>query len=268
MTNKFLEITRRDGVVTLTMNLPRERNALPGPEACTEFEDACRDATLDTSVTAVILTGAGTAFSAGGNLKQMRDRNGMVPGKNAAETRHSYRNNVQKIARSVYQLEVPTIAAINGPAIGAGMDFAMMCDIRLSSEKAIYAESFVKLGIIPGGPGSWILPRLVGASKAAELSFTGETFDAAEALRLGLVSQVVAHDDLMQVANDLADRISQNPVHAVRMTKRLLRVGEHSQMETMMELSAAYQAIVHETDDHREAVAAMLEKRKPNYTGN
>lgn len=267
MSDSFLKITRDGPIVTLTMNLPEARNALPNPQACADFADACNDVTLDTSVAAVILTGAGTSFSAGGNIKQMRDRTGMVPGKNPVETRYSYRNNIQLISRSLYQIEVPTIAAINGPAIGAGMDFAMMCDIRISSERAIYAESFVKLGIIPGGPGSWILPRLVGAAKAAQMSFTGETIDAEEALRIGLVTQVVPHDDLMPTAVDLAQSIAKNPIHAVRLTKRLLREGEHSQMNSMMELSAAYQSIIHETQDHREAVAAMLEKRTPNFTG-
>jgi 2-(1,2-epoxy-1,2-dihydrophenyl)acetyl-CoA isomerase len=267
MSESFLKVTREGPIVTLTMNLPEARNALPNPQACSDFADACSDVTLDTSVAAVILTGAGTSFSAGGNVKQIRDRTGMVPGRNPMETRHSYKNNIQKISRSLYQVEVPTIAAINGPAIGAGMDFAMMCDMRIASERAIFAESFVKLGIIPGGPGSWILPRLVGAAKAAQLSFTGETFDAAEALRIGLVTEVVAHDDLMSTAQNLAAKIAQNPIHAVRFTKRLMREGEHAQMESMMELSAAFQSIIHESEDHREAVTAMLEKRKPNFTG-
>ncbi len=267
MTKHFLEVTRDGPIVTLTMNLPEARNALPDPQACTDFADACNDVTLDTSVAAVILTGAGTAFSAGGNVKQIRDRTGMVPAKNTVDTRLSYRNNIQKISRSLYQVEVPTIAAVNGPAIGAGLDFAMMCDIRISSDRASYAESFVKLGIIPGGPGSWILPRLVGMAKAAELSFSGETIDAQEALKIGLVSRVVPHDDLMSTAMEMAQKFAKNPIHAVRLTKRLLREGEHMQLGSLMELSAAFQSMVHETADHREAVAAMLEKRTPKFTG-
>ena len=167
---------------------------------------------------------------------------------------------------SLYELEVPTIAAVNGAAVGAGLDLACMCDIRIASDKARFAESFVKVGIIPGDGGAWLLPRVVGASKAAELCFTGDMIDAAEAERIGLVSKVVPHDGLMEAAQELANRIAQNPGNALRLTKRLLREGATSTLPQLLQLSAAFQAIIHETEDHREAVLSFLEKRPPVFT--
>lgn len=263
----FLAISRDGPIVTLTMNRPNERNALSDEASCEQFVNTCRELGADTSIAAVILTGAGTAFSAGGNLKRMRDRTGFAPKDTPVETRHSYRRTVQRIPLALYELEIPTIAAVNGPAIGVGLDLACMCDIRLASESATFAESFVKLGIIPGDGGAWFLPRVVGMSKAAEMTFTGDVLSAVEARECGLVSRVVPADDLMTEANAVALRIAANPRQAVRLSKRLLREGQHVRLDTLLELSAAFQAIVHETADHREAVDAWLEKRPAQFTG-
>jgi enoyl-CoA hydratase/carnithine racemase len=205
----------------------------------------------------VILTGAGSAFSAGGNVKDMRDRKGLSAG-SPYEIRNNYRRDIQNIPLNVYDLDVPTIAAVNGAAIGAGCDLACMCDIRIASERAKFAESFVKLGIIPGDGGAWLLPRLVGQSKAAELTFTGDTIDATEALACGLVSKVVPADALMNEARALAGRIAANPGHALRMAKRLLREGQHVRLDTLLEMSAAFQAIAHHTPEHDQAIDALL----------
>ena len=140
-----------------------------------------------------------------------------------------------------------------------------MCDMRIASERASFAESFVKVGIVPGDGGAWLLPRVVGQSKAAEMSFTGEALNPAEALACGLVSKVVPHDALMPSALDLARRIAANPVHSLRLTKRLLREGQHMRLSSLLELSAAFQAIIHETEDHREALDGLLEKRPPVF---
>lgn len=263
----FLDISREGPIVRLTMNRPEERNAISDVEACAQFEAVCTEISEDFSVAAVILTGAGTAFSAGGNIKKMRDRSGFAPKKTAIETRYSYKRSIQRIPLALYELEVPTIAAVNGPAIGAGLDLACMCDIRIASDKATFAESFVKVGIVPGDGGTWLLPRTVGMSKAAEMSFTGETISASEALACGLVSKVVQHDELLAAAQGLAEKIAANPAHSLRLTKRLLREGQHMQLKSLLEISAAFQAIVHETDDHREALDAMLGKRPPVFTG-
>jgi len=133
-----------------------------------------------------------------------------------------------------------------------------MCDIRIASEQARFAESFVKLGIIPGDGGAWLLPRLVGLSKAAELTFTGDMIDAAEALACGLVSKVVPADELMGEARALAERIAANPGNSLRMAKRLLREGQHVRLDTLLEMSAAFQAIAHHTVEHEEAIDALL----------
>lgn len=253
----FLQYEQDGAVVTLTMNRPDERNALSGHGQYRDFVDACARIKVDDSVSVVILTGAGSAFSAGGNVKDMRDRKGLSAG-TAYEVRNNYRRDIQNIPLNLYDLDVPTIAAVNGAAIGAGCDLACMCDIRIASDRAKFAESFVKLGIIPGDGGAWLLPRLVGQSKAAELTFTGDTIDAAEALACGLVSKVVPGEGLMDEARALADRMAANPGHSLRMAKRLLREGQHVRLDTLLEMSAAFQAIAHHTEEHDQAIDALL----------
>lgn len=155
---------------------------------------------------------------------------------------------------------------MNGPAIGAGCDLALMCDMRLASTRAVFAESFVKVGIIPGDGGAWLLPRAVGLSRVCQMAFTGEPVNASTGLAWGLVSEVVDPEQLLDAALNLAHRVSANPPDALRMTKKLIQEGQHQSLESLLELSAAMQAIAHHTDDHHEAVAAMLEKRAPRFT--
>lgn len=257
----------RDGEVVLaTLNRPDSRNPISEPDMVEALEAAVTDVNRDPTVRALVLTGAGSGFSSGGNVKDMRDRTGMFAG-GPAELRDGYRHGIQRIPRALYHCEVPTLAAVNGPAIGAGCDLALMCDIRLASTRAVFAESFVKVGIIPGDGGAWLLPRAVGMSRACEMAFTGDRVDADTALAWGLVSRVVTPDDLLPTAMALAGRIAANSPHVLRMTKKLLREGQQSTLESLLELSAAMQAIAHSTRDHREAVAAMLDKRPPQFTG-
>lgn len=258
----FLQYTQEGAVVTLTLNSPDTRNVLTGNSAPQDFVDACARINADPSVRAVILTGAGSAFSAGGDLKDMQNMFNDSP----SQLRDWYRQGVQRLAMAVYQLEVPAIAAVNGPAIGAGCDLTTMCDIRIASDKAVFAESFVKVGLIPGDGGAWLLPRVVGKSMAAELSFTGRTIDAAEALRIGLVSRVVAHDQLLAEARALAEQIACNPGGALRMSKKLLREGERLDFAPLLEMSASLQALAHKTPHHVEAVMAFVEKRRPDFS--
>ena len=267
MSRPFLIEEREGGIVTLTMDRPEERNALSYEETFAEFVDACDRVNRDISVRCVILTGRDPAFCAGGNVKNMRDRVGMFQGA-PFHIRSRYVHGIQTIPLALYEIEVPTIAAVNGAAIGAGCDLTCMCDIRLASDKARFAESFVKLGIVPGDGGAWLLPRVVGMSKALEMSFTGDMVDADEALACGLVSKVVPHEQLMDAARELAGRIAANPPQALRMTKRLLREGQHVRLDTLLQLSASYQAMAHKSEDHAEAVAAFFEKRPGNFTGN
>jgi enoyl-CoA hydratase/carnithine racemase len=140
-----------------------------------------------------------------------------------------------------------------------------MCDIRIASETARFAESFVKLGIIPGDGGAWLLPRILGVSRAAELAFTGDTIDAQQALAWNLVSRVVPPEELLPAARELAGRITRHASHVVRLTKRLMREAMHSSLDSVLELSAVFQAVSHKTADHSEAVNAFLEKRAPKF---
>ncbi|MEU7765452.1 crotonase/enoyl-CoA hydratase family protein [Nocardia sp. NPDC049190] len=259
-------IDRSGDVVVWTLNNPAARNPLSESDTIAAIEDAVTAANRDHSLRAAILTGAGSAFSSGGNVKHMRDRAGMFGG-TPAQLRQGYRHGIQRIPKALYHCEIPTIAAVNGPAIGAGCDLALMCDMRIAASTAAFAESFIKVGIIPGDGGAWLLPRAIGMARACEMAFTGEPIDAQTALEWGMVSQVVEPDVLLDAAHRLAARVSANPPHVLRMTKRLLREGQQQSLESLLELSAAMQAIAHHTDDHREAVAAMLERRPPDFTG-
>ena len=262
----FLIYEQEGGVVTLTMNNPDKRNALSGTYQAPDFLAACDRISRDITVKAVILTGAGKAFSAGGDVMAMRDKRGVSAGI-PVEIRGNYKSGIQRIPLAFYDLEVPTIAAVNGAAIGAGCDLACMCDIRIASEHAKFAESFVKLGIIPGDGGAYFLPRAIGLSAACEMTFTGDTIDAEQALAWGLVSRVVPAGKLMDTARELAERIAANPGHALRLTKRLLRESQHAKLDTVLELSAAFQALAHHTEDHDKAVAAMAAKLEARSKG-
>jgi enoyl-CoA hydratase/carnithine racemase len=257
-------IYEQDGpIVVLTMNQPEQRNPLTGNSAVADFLAAIERIHDDRGVRCVILTGAGPSFSAGGDIRDMKRQ--ATPEVSEIDIRHEYRRGIQRLTLALFDLEVPVIAAVNGHAIGAGLDLACLCDIRIASEKAQFAESFVRLGIIPGDGGAWLLPRIVGMSRAAELAFTGDTIDAQQALAWNLVSRVVPHDELMPAARELAGRITRNAAHGLRLTKRLMREAIHARLDTVLELSAVFQAICHKTPDHREAVDAFLEKRAPRF---
>ena len=263
MSDKLL-YQQEGGIVVLTLNQPESRNPISGEDMIDALVDALDQLNADPSVRCAILTAAGTAFSSGGNVKAMADAldsRATAP----TDTRGYYKSGIQRIPLAFERLDVPIIAAVNGPAIGAGCDLACMCDIRIAAESARFAESFVKVGIVPGDGGAWLLPRVVGYSKASEMAFTGDMLSAAEALACGLVSRVVPDAELMDAAMALAGRIAANPSKAVRMTKRLIREGRHTRLDTLLELSAVMQALAHTTPDHREAVTSFVEKRKPEF---
>lgn len=258
----------RDGsILTVTLNLPEKRNPISDLDMVEALIAAMEAADRDIGVRCVILTGAGSAFSSGGDLKQMKPDAGPLRASKPYETRRNYKYGIQRLPLMFQALEVPVIAAVNGPAIGAGLDLATMCDVRVAAESARFAESFVKLGITPGDGGAWLLPRIVGFSRATELALTGEMIGADEALKIGLVSHVVPDAELMAKANEIADKIASNPPHAVRMTKRLLREGQTTDLKNILELSAAMQALAHATKDNDEAINAFVEKRKPEFKG-
>lgn len=261
--NPFIRYEQDGPVVTLTLDAPATRNVLTGSNVTDEFVQACARINADPSVRVAILTGADPAFSAGGNLKDMRALFERSP----AELHEWYRNGIQRLALAVHGVEVPLVCAVNGAAIGAGCDLTTMCDIRIASERASFAESFLKVGLIPGDGGAWLLPRAVGRSMAAEMTYTGRTVDAAEALQIGLVSRVVPHERLMPEARTLARQIAEQPGVTLRLAKRLLREGERLDFPSLLEMSAGLQALAHKTPQHMEAVNAFVEKRRPDFTG-
>lgn len=255
-----------EGIATLTLNRADIRNAITHPDMIAEIKSVCDyvNTHLDTRV--LILTAVDPAFSSGGNVKDMKERKGMFAG-TPAEIEEQYRNNLQEVLLSVYNVQIPTIAAVNGSAVGAGCGLALMCDIRIASRKATFGETFLNVGLIPGDGSAFTLPQVIGMAKASELIFTAETIDADTALALSLLNHVVDHEHLLQKSREIAVKIANRPPQAVRLTKRLLRLGVHSTLEESMMNAAAYQSLCHFTDDHMEALNAMFEKRKPQFQG-
>lgn len=264
--NDPILVERRGHVALLTLNRPDTRNALSGEAMFAAFEQTFAELNADMGVRVAILTGAGTAFCSGGNVAEMRERTGMFAG-SPGEIAQRYRDGIQRIPRAFESLQVPIIAAVNGPAIGAGNDLACMCDLRIASSTARFAESFVKVGIVPGDGGCWLLPRVIGHARAAEMALTGDTIDAEEALRFGLVSRVVAPEALLDEALRLAGRIAANPPQVLRWTRQLLQQARTGTLDEALNAAGRLQGLAHHTADHAEAVAAFFERRTPTFTG-
>lgn len=257
-------LTIDNRVATLTLNRDDVRNELTGTRLIDDIEENVRWTNRDESVSVLVITGNGKAFSAGGNIKHMLARQSSFAGDvHEVQTR----SGIQRIPLALSRIDVPTIAAINGPAIGAGFDLACMCDIRLASDVAVMAESFVNIGIVPGDGGAWFLQRLVGQQRAAELCFTGRSVSASEALALGLVLDVMSPEKLMTRAIELAHSIAAKPPQALRLTKRLMKSAQGMEFPEFLDMCAAFQGMCHNTQDHLEAVGAMLEKRRPQFVG-
>ncbi|MEM7667428.1 MAG: crotonase/enoyl-CoA hydratase family protein [Pseudomonadota bacterium] len=262
----LLSIDRAGSIVTLTIDRAETMNPLGSPGDGDEFAHVCTQLNRDMEVRCVIITGAGRAFSAGGDIKAMREKSGTFGGTPPAIS-DGYRDNIHMMLRALYGLRVPIIAAINGPAIGLGCDVACLADMRIASDRAKFGVTFLKLGIIPGDGGAWILPRVIGQARAAELFYTGDVIDAATAQDWGLVSRVVPHDDLLGEAQSLAEKIARMPPHALRQAKMLLRQGQQVNYDSALEMAANTQAMMHMTEDHAEGVAALIEKREARFKG-
>lgn len=259
------------GVATLTLNDPDRRNAL-GDEMIEEVVGRLEDFRGDDAAAVLIVTGAGKAFCSGGDLKMMerwagRDKSDAPPPFDPIAQRDRYRFGIQQIPLTFRKIEKPVIAAINGPAVGAGNDLALMADIRIASDRAKFGEIFSKVGLAPGDGGAWFLTRIVGVEKACELIFTGDIIDAEEALRIGLVGRVVPADDLMKAAKELAGRIASGPVQAHKMAKFAIYRGLDQTLEESLQMMALMQSMLHGTKDHEEGVRAFLEKRAPEFKG-
>jgi enoyl-CoA hydratase/carnithine racemase len=252
----------KNGPITiLTLNQPETRNAITDQAIVDEIVDALQRVQEDQEAKALIVTGAGSAFSTGGNVKDMYNKEGMFSGD--PDTVHSnYRNGIQRIPMAFLRLDVPTIAAVNGPAIGAGCDLTCMCDIRIAGEKAQFGETFVSVGLIPGDGGAFVLPRAVGFSKALELALTCRVIDAAEALRIGLVNEVVPQERLMDRSLEVAAEIARHPARILRLAKRLFYLSQHKSLPETLEISAAYQALCHHSPEHVAALEAFFAERE------
>ena len=260
-----LQRAREGAVLLLTLDRPDARNAYS--EAMVDsLVRALDDADRDDEVRCVILTGAGAAFSAGGDLKRMLQQEGMFAG-GPVDLRRRYVDGIQRIPRRLALLEKPIIAAINGPAIGAGLDLACMCDLRIAARGAQLGSTFVKVGLVPGDGGAYFLARTLGFPRALELMLTGRLVDTDEAERIGLVHRVVEPAELLPAAQLLAEQLAALPPVALRLTKRAAYRSHDLDLEQALELAATYQGVAQNTADHAEAVRAMLERRAPHFTG-
>lgn len=266
MSYEKIEFAVSDRIGVLTLNDPATLNAISSTTMIDEIIEVLRSVPTREDLSVLVVTGAGKAFSSGGNVKDMKDKAGLFGG-TPMEIQQNYRTGIQRIPLSLYELEVPVICAVNGAAIGAGFDMTMMCDIRIASTYAKFGETFLNLGIIPGDGGAWLLPRVVGQQRAAELTFTGRVIGAEEALEIGLVLEVVEADNLMPRVMELAATMAAKPPQALRVAKRLLRAGQNMSLPNFLDMCASAQALSHHTEDHHEAVSAFFDKRPAKFVG-
>lgn len=252
-------------IAVITLDRPEARNAY-SDEMIDSLIHALDHAEDDDEVWVVVLTGEGRAFSAGGDLKAMRDRTGMFAG-DSVRLRTAYTRNIQRVPRRMLRFEKPVVAAVNGPAIGAGLDLACMCDVRVASTKAKFGSTFVRVGLIPGDGGAWFLSRVVGPAKATEMVLTARVLDATQGEAIGLVSRVVEPEALLDAAMELAQEICGNAPLAVRLAKQAMLNSHNLTGEQALQLASTYQGIVQRTPDHDEGVLAMLERRAPEFKG-
>jgi len=254
----------RDKVATLTFNRDDVRNALTGTNLINDIIDTLEWVEHSGEANALVFTGAGKGFSSGGNVKDMHDRTGMFSG-SVEDIAVAYKATIQRIPLKMAEISFPIIAAVNGAAVGAGFDLTAMCDIRIASTKAKFGENFVNIGLIPGDGGAYFLQRVVGYQRAAELTFTGRLFEAAEAKEIGYVLDVVEPENLLDRAQELASEIASKPRYQVRQSKLLMRKAQSMNLPEFLDHTALVQGTCHHTDDHKEAVAAFVEKRPPSF---
>lgn len=256
-----------DRIATITLNRPERMNSF-APGLLAGWEEAIRRAAEDDDVRVVVVTGAGRAFCAGADLKARGDANYAVAAeRNAGERRNSLRYSVHRVPQALQYLDKPYIAAVNGAAVGAGMDMASMADYRIASDQARFGMSYVNVGLIPGDGGAWLLPRIVGTAKALELIWTGELFGADEALNMGYVQKVVPHERLMEEAYAFARRLADGPPIAIQLAKRLVYRAMNQTFVEALESAQAAMTIVQSTDDSKEGPRAFVEKRRPQFSG-
>lgn len=254
-TDARLELS--DRVAVLTLDRDDVRNALTGTTLIEDIVATAEWANASDEVSVLVITGAGAAFSAGGNVKDMAERGGDFAG-DVAEVADRYRHGIQQIPLALQAVEVPVIAAVNGPAIGAGFDLANMADLRIASSRAKFGETFLNLGIIPGDGGAWFMQRLIGYQRAFELTLSGRVIDAAEAHSMGIVLEVVEPAALVPHTMELATRIAAQPPKATRLTKRLMKMAQRMDLKDFLDLCAVFQGLCHNEPEHLDAVWRFL----------
>lgn len=247
------------GVMTITLAEPEIRNAITGVDMVEDLLDALDEAETDAEVTVAVIDAEGPAFSAGGNVKDMAAREGLFSG-SPAELIEKYRDTIQQLTRFLATTDLVTIASVDGPAVGAGFDLVLGCDLRFGSRNARFAHTFIEMGIIPGDGGAWLLPRVVGWQRATELALTARFITAAEAEKYGVLLEVVPGDKLESRVDEVARAIASKPRPAVVLAKRLLRQARSMDLDGFLEFSAALQAIAHTTPEHETAVSDYLER--------
>jgi len=255
-----------DGVATITLNRPERMNAFT-PKMLDEWYAALQDAHLDDEVRVVILTGAGRGFCTGADVRGGPIDGLMDRSRSLAENRNFLRDSVQRIPRLVALMEKPYIAAVNGAAVGAGMDMASMCDIRFAAETARFGMTYVRMGLVPGDGGCYYLPRIVGIARALDLIWTGRLIDAREALDIGYVSAVLPEHELMDYTRDYALKLAKGPAVAIQQAKRLLYRSLELDVDAALDLAQQAMLICRSTEDAVEGPRAFAERREPRFKG-
>ena len=260
MSYHSLILTKADGVAVIQMNNPKAMNALED-ELSAELLSAYKDVAADPAVGAVILTGAEKAFCAGGDLKKLNE------GFPTAEAGYDYMKSFREMVTTFLNMPKPTIAAVNGFAVGAGFCIAMQADLILASDKAKFGMAFANVGLIPDLAGLYTLPRLVGLQRAKELVFTGRTIGAEEAGAMGIVNRVVPHEQLLDEAQKLARRLADGPRVALRMAKNVMNDSINMTLEQLLDLEPHAQSICFQSEDHKRGVLDFFRKEKPVVMG-
>jgi len=257
----------QDGVATIALNRPERLNAFTRV-MLDEWTRAIEAAREDEAVRAVVLTGQGRGFCAGMDVGQEVAGKGVLLGDSApAGLRNSLRYSVHQVPRALQLLDKPYIAAVNGAAVGAGMDMASMADIRFAAETARFGMAYVKMGIVPGDGGAYFLPRLVGLQKALELIWTGDLFDAAEALRIGYVLRIYPVESLLRETQSFARRLAEGPAVAIQLAKRLVYRSLDVGLDQALDLAQSAMVIAQSTEDAQEGPAAFVARRPPRFQG-
>ncbi|MEX2237899.1 MAG: enoyl-CoA hydratase-related protein [Dehalococcoidia bacterium] len=256
------------GVATITLNRPERMNAFTSV-MLGEWADAIRRCQADADIRAVVVTGAGRGFCAGGDMKDAAEGRGIVGSEGSpAGRRNSLRDSVHHVPRALLQLDRPYIGAINGAAVGAGMDMASMCDLRFAAETAKFAMSYVKVGLIPGDAGCYFLPRILGVARALELIWTGETFDAAQAHAWGYVNRVYPAESLLEETQGFARRLAEGPAVAIQLAKRLTYRSMEVGLDAALDLAQSAMFVAQSTEDAKEGPKAFVERRPPQFKGH